>query len=69
MDRTMEIPRLRTKDSEENWSSCGIHCICITQDQRHLATGGCNPREVAVYRLPEFDPVVVGMVSLNSKYL
>ena len=60
----MDIPLLRTKQTVANDNSCGIHCMCIPRDSRRfLATGGYDPNNVALYRLPDFDPLTLGVVS------
>lgn len=61
-DRRVDIPLLRTKQTVANDNSCGIHCMCIPRDSRRfLATGGYDPNNVALYRLPDFDPLTLGV--------
>ena len=63
----VEIPTLRTEGTADNGDNCGIHCISVSKNGRLVATGGQNPNEVAIYRLPEWEPIAVGQVSLLSE--
>ena len=60
------IPSMRSSDdSEPAQCPCGIHAIATNPSKSLLATGADNTNDVAVYRLPTFDPVCVGEVGLS----
>ncbi|XP_067665044.1 DDB1- and CUL4-associated factor 12-like [Haliotis asinina] len=59
--RMTHIPKL--KSSEESIPAkcpCGIHSIAINPSSTLLATGANHTNDIAVYKLPTFDPVCVG---------
>lgn len=61
--RMTNIPKL--KSSEESIPAkcpCGIHSIAINPSNTLLATGANHTNDIAVYKLPTFDPVCVGEV-------
>ena len=59
-----DIPTLQSSATPvASNQSTGIHCIAASPDNRLLATGGACPNELALYRLPDFSPSLVGQVS------
>ena len=57
------IPSLKSSEASRPADCpCGIHCIDINPTRTMIATGAENTNDVAVYKLPTFDPVCVGEV-------
>lgn len=60
----MQIPNLKSSGKHKiNSENCGIHSIKINPSRNLLVTGAEEPHEVAVYKLPSFEPVCIGEVS------
>lgn len=65
--RITPIPSLKSSDeSLPAVCPCGIHSIKMNPSGTLLATGAEHTNDLAVYKLPTFDPVYVGEVSCCS---
>lgn len=63
----VQIPNLRSSGKNKvDCENCGIHSIKINPSRNLLVTGGEEPNDVAVYKLPSFEPVCIGEVRFIS---
>lgn len=65
----IDIPRLKLEGSDSTSTSCGIHTISTSDERDYLATGGANPAHLAIYGLPEMQPLAIGEVRLVLLYV
>ena len=62
-NKLFSIPLLSNLQTTDNISSCGIHDIGISPAYHYVATSGRNPNDLALYKYPTFDPLLIGKVS------
>lgn len=56
-----QIPSLKSStNSRAAMCPCGIHSIAVNPSRTMLATGAENTNDLAIYKLPTFDPICVG---------
>lgn len=58
-DQIFHIPLLVNINSRKCQDTTGIHCIECSKYGGYLTTGGVNPNELAVYKLPELTPYCI----------
>ena len=67
-NKLFSIPLLSNSQTTNNLSSCGIHDIGISPTDHYVATSGQNPNDLALYKYPTFDPLLIGQVSCCIYY-
>jgi hypothetical protein len=58
--RSVPLPPIAERQHpvvETQWGSCGIHSVCVNPAGDLVATGGEEPADCVVLRLPDFKPV------------
>ena len=65
MGESPRRPAVRLQQSRQ----CGIRSVASCPNKQFLATCGANPNHLAIYRLPDFQPFALGMVSLSDSKL
>lgn len=64
-----QIPSIKGRIDEAADQQSGIHSLKINPSKTLLATGAYNSNEIAVYRLPTLDPIVLAEVKIfTNKY-
>lgn len=58
-----EAPQRPWSAQHNSWGQCGIHSVRINPAQDMIATGGRDPTDTLVLRLPDFKPVQTLVVS------
>jgi len=65
-----QIPSIEGRLDEATNQHGGIYSLKINPYRTLLATGAYNSNEIAVYRLPTFDPIVLAEVSnIKNKHV
>jgi len=62
-----QIPSIKGRIDEAADQQSGIHSLKINPSRTLLATGAYNSNEIAVYRLPTLDPIVLAEVNNIKK--
>lgn len=57
-----DIPHLKLEGLDSATTACGIHAISASNERTYLATGGADPTHLAIYSLPELQPLAIGKV-------